>query len=65
MSMEFSNLFTILKLEVMNNDDVMIPTYAEINRIDVSKAYLDKSDIKFYDDYKALKEAYENWFPNA
>ena len=49
----------------MNNDDVMIPTYAEINRIDVSKAYLDKSDIKFYDDYKALKEAYENWFPNA
>lgn len=44
----------------------LIPTYAEINGVDVSKTYLGKSDIKFSDDdYKILKETYKNWFPNA
>lgn len=45
----------------------LIPTYAEINGVKASKTYhLGKSDIKFSDDdYKALKETYKNWFPNA
>lgn len=44
----------------------LIPTHASINGVNVAEAYLGKDDIDFSDDdYKALKEFYENWFPNA
>lgn len=44
----------------------LIPTHASINGVNVAKAYLGKDDIDFSDeDYKILKKAYENWFPNA
>ena len=46
--------------------NILIPTHAEVNGVNVSIDYLGKDSIKFSDDdCKALTEAYKNWFPNA